>query len=273
MPTVPVEVALAHLDSLGFDGVELTVIPGYSTEIGRLDAAERRRIRRLLDEHRLALPAIAAHVDMLPDDASLVAGNLEHLRRSVDLALDLAGPEGPPAINTTAGGHRGAGDKWRRPLLERLGSLVEYAASRGVMVAIEPHVSTVLDTPRVVKDLVEEIDSPNLRVNFDISHFNVQGMSIEETVPPLAPLSIHTHVKDERGVVPDYQFLIPGEGDFDYVRYLRAMQKAGYDGFITVEVSIMVQRRPNYDPLAAATQSYEVLSRAFLEAGIERPER
>jgi inosose dehydratase len=273
MPTVPVEVALAHLDSLGFDGVELTVIPGYSTEIGRLDAAERRRIRKLLDEHRLALPAIAAHVDMLPDDASLVAANLEHLRRSVDLALDLAGPEGPPAINTTAGGHSGAGDEWRQPLLDRLGSLVEYAAARGVMVAIEPHVSTVLNNPQVVKDLVEEINSPHLRVNFDISHFNVQGMSIEETVPLLAPLSIHTHVKDERGVVPDFQFLIPGEGEFDYVCYLRAMQAAGYDGFITVEVSIMVQRRPDYDPLSAATQSYDVLSHAFAEAGIERPAR
>jgi hypothetical protein len=32
----------------------------------------------------------------------------------------------------------------------------------------------------------------------------------------------------------------------------------------------VVQRRPTYDALAAATQSYEVLSRAFEEAGIER---
>jgi len=32
----------------------------------------------------------------------------------------------------------------------------------------------------------------------------------------------------------------------------------------------MVQRRPDYDPLAAATLSYETLSRAFIEAGIPR---
>ena len=31
----------------------------------------------------------------------------------------------------------------------------------------------------------------------------------------------------------------------------------------------MVQHRPNYDPLAAAEQSYQVLARAFEEAGIE----
>ncbi|HEV7216518.1 MAG TPA: sugar phosphate isomerase/epimerase, partial [Chloroflexota bacterium] len=104
-------------------------------------------------------------------------------------------------------------------------------------------------------------------------HFNVIGLSIEETVPVLAPLSVHTHVKDELGRAPDHQFLIPGEGEFDYVRYLKAMAATGYDAFITVEVSIMVQRRPEYDPLAAAAQSYNVLSRAFEEAGLARPSR
>jgi sugar phosphate isomerase/epimerase len=68
--------------------------------------------------------------------------------------------------------------------------------------------------------------------------------------------------------VPDYEFLIPGEGVFDYVAYLRAMQVAGYTGFITPEVSVMVQRRPNYDPLAAAAQSYTTLAAAFARAGI-----
>jgi sugar phosphate isomerase/epimerase len=84
----------------------------------------------------------------------------------------------------------------------------------------------------------------------------------------LAPRSRHTHVKDERGIAPDHEFLIPGEGEMDYPRYLRAMDKAGYDGHIVVEISLMVQRRPHYDPLAAAAQSYAVLSHAFAEAAV-----
>ena len=70
--------------------------------------------------------------------------------------------------------------------------------------------------------------------------------------------------------MPNYQFLIPGEGEFDYVAYLHAMDAEGYDDYITAEISIMVQRRPNYDPLAAAEQTYRVLARAFEEAGISR---
>jgi len=37
-----------------------------------------------------------------------------------------------------------------------------------------------------------------------------------------------------------------------------------------VEISLMVQRRPDYDALEAASRSYLVLARAFEDAGIAR---
>ena len=111
---------------------------------------------------------------------------------------------------------------------------------------------------------------PALTIHFDISHFNVQGMPMKETVPRLAPRSLHTHVKDERGRDPDHEFLIPGEGEMDYRRHLRLMAAVGYEGHIVVEISLMVQRRADFESLAAATRSCDVLSRAFEEAGIAR---
>ena len=45
MPRVPIDDALRHLAGLGFDGVEIAVIRGFTTELDTLDAAERRRIR------------------------------------------------------------------------------------------------------------------------------------------------------------------------------------------------------------------------------------
>ena len=154
--------------------------------------------------------------------------------------------------------------------MERTSNLVEYAQSRGVTIAMEPHVGAIIDTPDKMIELLKLVGSPNLKVNFDISHFDIVGMTIEETVTALAAHSVHTHVKDQRGRYPEFEFLIPGEGVFDYVEYLKAMQTHGYDGFITAEVSMMVQRRTNFDPLAAAALSYETLSRAFVEAGINR---
>ena len=270
MPKVPVDEALAHLAKLGFDGVELTVIPGYTTELSKLDAAERKRIRHLLEEHQLMLPAIAAHSSLLSNDPETHATNMARLKGAVDLAVELAQGDIMPAINTTPGGSPDEWDTIRDLLVERTRELVEYAQARNVTIAMEPHVGASIDTPEKVLQLLDLVGSPFLKVNFDISHFDIVGLTTEETVAALASQTIHTHVKDQRGHVPNYEFLIPGEGAFDYVGYLKAMQAHGYDGFITVEVSVMVQRRPDYDPFAAATLSYETLSRAFIEAGIPR---
>jgi inosose dehydratase len=268
MPTVPAEVFIPFLARTGYTGVEITVIPGYATELSRLDRAHRHAIATLLREHRLELPALAAQTSMVERDPAVAAEHWRRLTAAVDLAVEWAVDGVPPVIDTTVGGAPADYPALEGLLFERMGALVAYAAERGVVIAAEPHVGSMLDTPERVLTLLRTIDSPWLKLNFDISHFNVMGFTIAETVPALAPHSAHTHVKDERGTVPDYEFLIPGEGVFDYVAYLQAMQVAGYTGFITPEVSVMVQRRPNYDPLAAAAQSYTTLAAAFARAGI-----
>lgn len=270
MPTVPIDTAIHHIAQLGYDGIELTIIPRFTTELSTLDAAERKRIAALLKQHNLALPAIAAHSSLLETDAAAHERNMWRLKGGVDLAVELAQGDELPAVNTTPGGKPEQWDTQKNFLAERIGELVNYAAERGVTIAMEPHIGAIIDTPAKVLELLEIVNSPYLKVNFDISHFDIVGMPTEETVTALAAVSAHTHVKDQRGIAPDFEFLIPGEGTFDYVGYLKAMQAHGYDGFITAEVSFMVQARENYDPLAAATLSYETLSRAFTEAGIER---
>jgi sugar phosphate isomerase/epimerase len=79
---------------------------------------------------------------------------------------------------------------------------------------------------------------------------------------------VHTDLKDQRGRAPDHEFLVPGEGDFSYARYLRAMQGVGYQGFVTVEISVMVQRRPDYDPAEVARRSFRTLTDAAREADV-----
>ena len=48
------------------------------------------------------------------------------------------------------------------------------------------------------------------------------------------------------------------------------MASHGYRGFVTVEISVMVQRRTDYDPLAAAARAYATLAAAFRRSGIRR---
>ena len=270
MPTVPIDIAVDHIASLGFDGLELAVTPKLCTELSTLDAAERQRIRRLIGAAGIQLSSIAGHAAMLAEDPDEHARAVARLHGAVDLCVDLAIDGAIPVMTTTAGARPQDWEALQGRLVERLHALGEYAARRGVTIALEPHVGQIIERPEDVAWLIEQVALPNVRLNFDISHFNVLGRPMEATVAMLAPLAAHTHVKDERGLAPNHQFLIPGEGDCDYVAYLKAMQAAGYSGFVTVEVSVMVQRRPGYDPLAAATQSYQVVSKAFEAAGIVR---
>jgi sugar phosphate isomerase/epimerase len=270
MQTVPIDVAVAHCASLGFDGLELTVIPGWPTDAASLDRAARQRIRSLYDDHGLALCGFSGNEPLLADGPAEAVDALARFRAYLDLAAEMQLPGERLIVTTTSGGQHGDWERSRGALVERLGTLAEHAQQQGVMVGIEPHVATALHTPEQAIQVLEEVASPALTVHFDISHFNVQGMDMEETVALMAPYSLHTHIKDERGLWPDHEFLIPGEGEMDYVRYLRAMDRAGYGGHIVVEISLMVQQRPDYDPLAAAETTYRVLSSAFREAGIAR---
>lgn len=271
MQRTPIEVAVDHCASLGFDGLELTVIPGWPTDAATLDGPARRRIRRLYDDAGLQLCGLSGNTQLLqPPDGEGLESRLARFRRYLDLASELQRPGQKLTVSTTSGGSAGQWEEVREELVDRYGTLAAHAEAAGVIATAEPHVGSALHTPEGARWLVEQVGSPAFRVHFDISHFNVQGMDMDEVVAELAPLSVHTHVKDERGVVPDYEFLIPGEGDMDYVRYLRAMDEAGYRGHITVEISLMVQRREGYDALAAATRSYGVLSDAFTRAGLTR---
>jgi len=271
MPRVPIEIAVAHCAALGFDGLELTVIPGWSTDGATLDAASWRRIRRLYDDHGLALCGLCANTPLLDPDPTAQARNLARFRGYLDLAAELQQPGERLTVSTTTGGEPADWERVKGQLADCFGRLAEHARRAGVIVGMEPHVGAALHRPDQVLWLLDQVNSPALSIHFDISHFNVQGMEQETVVAQLAPRSAHTHVKDERGFALDHEFLIPGEGTMDYARYLRAMARAGYAGHIVVEISLMVQRRPDYDPLAAAAQSYRVLSRAFADAGIERP--
>src|SRR3990170_4128803 len=101
MPTVPVDTMIPFLARLGYDGIELTVIPGYTTELSLLGDAERRRILQMLKDHGLELPAIAAQTSMIEREPDLAARHWTRLTAAVDLAVDWTLDGAPPAVDTT----------------------------------------------------------------------------------------------------------------------------------------------------------------------------
>lgn len=270
MPDVPIDVSLPHLAAVGYDAVEIVVLPRYTTALAKMDAAERRRIPGLLRQYGLTLSAVNYYTALLEPDPAIWAGHRAAIKETIDLAVEWAQGDEPPVVISGVGGKPGELPARMAEVVDRAGGLGEYAASRGVTVALEPHIGAAIETPDLMAEIIEQIGSPSIRVNFDISHFNVMGIPIAESVAKMLPYSAHTHIKDERGRAENYEYLVPGEGEFDYVAYLTAMQRGGYTGVVSVEISFMVQRREGYDPLATAAISYDVIAPAFVQAGVQR---
>jgi sugar phosphate isomerase/epimerase len=270
MQKTPIDIAVPHCAKLGYDGLELTVIPRWPTNAADMDAAERKRIRKLYDDHNIALCGLSGNTPLLVGDTAKTRKNMEIFKTYLELASEWQKPGEHLSVSTTSAGAVEDWETEKHNLVEYFGELAARAEQLGVIVGVEPHVNQALCRPDQSAWIVEQVNSPGLRLHFDISHFNVQGDPMEQVIDHLARYSAHTHVKDERGIAPDHQFLIPGEGDMDYVNYLKWMERAGYNGYIAVEISLMVQARPDYDALAAATQSYQIVSKAFEDAGIAR---
>ena len=164
-----------------------------------------------------------------------------------------------------------------------------------MVICIEPHVGGAVDTIERAEWIVNALHHPAVRLDFDVSHFEVVGLPMQQSVSRLGPLAQAAEIKDQqfrylddgptpagwlvegngsgRAFAPDgrpveYQFLLAGEGTFDLPGYLQLMHAQGFTAPIAFEASVQCQARPDYDALAAAEQIYRWMSDGWRRAGI-----
>jgi sugar phosphate isomerase/epimerase len=122
---------------------------------------------------------------MVGDEAWRMAR--ERLTRSLTLAAELGEPGQRMPVSLTASGApdrprappASSEEAWRKDrglVIERFSELAAIAAPLGVRVALESHFSTVVcNAPRAL-EVLDAVDSEALGLNFDVSHFAVQGL-------------------------------------------------------------------------------------------------
>jgi sugar phosphate isomerase/epimerase len=250
MPETPIEEAIPRLAALGCESLELCVADRWPTAPHKLSPAQRQSIRSLVAEHGLTLSALMLFVNLLAPPEELP--DQERLfRDACAMARDLAPGSGLPIV-TTHGPSPLPWEDGRNMLAARMTYFSAIAESENVRLALEPHVSALLDTPEKTAWLMERVHSPTAGLNLDLSHFVVAGYPWQDAVRDLGRYAFHTHVKDGFRKDGQVRFQLPGEGDLDYVAYFRALREAGYDGAVSAEVSVQISRRSDYDPWRAA---------------------
>jgi inosose dehydratase len=266
MKTLALDEALAACAKIGYDVVELAVMPDWPAAPSALSADRRRELRERLAELRLSLPALMENLNLGADDAA-DRQQRERLKAAGELAHDLS-PDAPPLVETVVGGKAGEWPNVKERFADRLAGWVRVAEATKTVLAIKPHRFGALNVPADAVALVRQIDSPWLKLAYDYSHFQFREMPLDDTLKEMIPLTRFIHVKDTVLDKGQARFVLPGEGGFDYVPLLRQAAALGYRGCICVEVSGMVSNRPGYDPIAAAQRSYDYLAPAFEKRGV-----
>lgn len=268
MPKMPVAEMLQKVAEIGYDGLELSVGPGYPSAPDQVQASDLAEMRRVFSDGTLRLAAfLIAKITVLQADDAQHRANLDYLRRVFDLRAALGSDA---ELSSTLGGKIADWPDQRDLLAERVADWADVAAEYGAVFGFEPHVNGIIDRPDRALWLLRAVNKPSLKIHFDYSHFELINLPLEETMDQLLPYASGVHVKDTSGRPPDFRFLLPGEGSLDYANYLRLLQQKGYDGAVTVEISGQIFNAPGYDPVAAARFSYNTLAAAFRAAGIER---
>jgi inosose dehydratase len=220
---------------------------------------------------------------------------MQRLRDSIDLCVEWAIDGHVPTLNTGVAGHSGDLEAKSGLVLDRLGALADHARQRGVVICIEPHVGGAVDTVERAEWLIRAVDSPAVRLDFDVSHFEVVGVPMGESVPRLLPLASAVEIKDQhfrymddgapadgwlvegngvgRATAPDgrpveFQFLLAGEGTFDLPGYLKLVCAQSFAEPIAFEASVQCQARPGYDALASAAGIYRWMADGWQRAGL-----
>ena len=269
MPTVPLEEALVTVAEIGYDGLELAIGPRHNSMPEQIDASKRQQLKKMFSELNLGVPALFMLGSVLTEDEETHKKNLQLTTQVMDLARDLD-IGNRPVISMGIGGRSASWEAQREPLLRLLDNYAKVAADEGFIFAIEPHSGAMVDRTERAIWIMETLDNPSVRLHFDIVHFFMGGEEIEETVFKLVPYTAHTHVTDAKKTDEGFELVLMGQGDLNALTYVKAMHQAGWTDFITLEVSVRVWGREDYDVNQAAKQSYAVLDEAFKKAMIPR---
>jgi sugar phosphate isomerase/epimerase len=228
-PELSLDAILALAARLGYDGVEPRISAGHQHGI-ELDAtpAARAAAKAKAEDSGIALCCLATSCTYA-DPAKT-----QQMVETTLKAIDLAGDVGAPRLRVFGGGlaegltREAAIDL----LVSSLGSVAQYAASRGVTVCMETHDSWC--DPRHVAEVIRRVNAPAIRVNWDIMH-PVRGgfATIEESFAILKPYIAHLHVHD--GEAGNGGLLPIGQGVVDHRAAIACLLTADYQGYISGE--------------------------------------
>lgn len=238
---------------LGLDGLEM-YYPFFEGESEQYTDDVRERC----DRTGLTIPMLCFSPDFTHPDQRIRRAELQKQKQAIDLTVKLGGK-----FCRTLSGQNRPGLDYQDAIhwcVEMIRESVDYAAERGITLNIENHYKDgSWEYPEfalrseVLLEIVDQIDSPFLGINFDPSNALVAGEDPLELLEKIKSRVVTMHASDrylkggnladlrkmEKDPLYGYAGLIQhgviGEGLNNYDAIFTILNGAGFDGWVSIE--------------------------------------
>jgi len=219
---------LEKIKKTGYDGVEIPLFDG--------DTEHYKKIKKELDNLGLGCTAVTvvnAETNPISPDASIRKAGLERIKWALDMTSVMGGDllAGPyhSALGVFSGQPPTADE--RKRAVEVLTQAADHAQKVKVKIAIEylnRFECYFLTNAMDAKNLVREINHPYFGTMYDTFHANIEEKNISQAIASMEDTYVHVHISEnDRGT--------PGSGHVHWDETFKALRKAKYDGWLTIE--------------------------------------
>ena len=219
---------ISHVAELGYDAVEIPF-----TDLDALDAPAIRKACETAGVGVTSCCVLMPGENLCSPKASERKAGLARLKRMADLTAEMggemmAGPLYAPVRWLT--GQARTQDEFDR-CAEGLRAAAGHARGSDVLLAIEPlnrFETHILNTTADTLRLIEVVDNPNLVLQLDTFHANIEEKDTAAAIRSAGHSLRHFHAcENDRGT--------PGTGQVKWKEVFAALKHVGYNGYLTIE--------------------------------------
>lgn len=232
--------ALNLIKQYGYEGVELTLNDTHFHPL-KHNRSKLKEIKVYSQDNEIDIVCVAAGgPDLLGDEPyepSLIHMESSKRKERIDFikqCIDVANDLNSPILNINSGILK-EGGRPEKAYEFLYNSIHELLAQVGdLILVIEPEPNFFIGTTNQAIELIEKIDSPNLKLNLDIGHVFCSEENCYEHIKNALPYSRHIHIEDIKNGVHYHE--IPGDGDIDFKEIIDLIKNAGYAHYVSVEL-------------------------------------
>lgn len=211
--------------------------------------------------------------DVSHSDPELRRAGLDYLYRCVDLAAAVGSPHVAGPMYSAVGKKRPLPEEDRERQRDRaarsLREVADYAAGRGVRLAVEPlnrYETDLVNTAEQGLALCERVGRDNVGLMLDTFHMNIEEQDFGEAIGRAGDRLFHFQVSEnDRGA--------PGSGHLPWTEVFSALRDVDYGGWIVVEsfmptVAEIASAVSLWRPVAESPESLARDALAFLRRSL-----